>query len=238
MLSGKKGVPLEYLKLATNRFEEQIIYCLDLSNKQIVALGDVGKCTSLVILNVSRNALASLDGISTLESLSFFNCSHNLLKDLSSLASCPNLIRIDAMANEISDSMSLKSLATLQQLKVLNLQNIRREEINPVCREEGYRQITLKLLPKLLRLDFMPKGAEFEQPAAEEEIKLDTTKLVVKRAEMYGEFDELERMLNEEKKNEAKNDVLVQRVTESQTNCKKKQEKTDELIKELEKLLS
>ena len=234
----RKTITAEYLRLLDEKFEEAIIVCLDLNNKGFSAAGEIGKCTSLTVLNISKNSLSALDSISGLPSLKFLNISYNNIRDISGLNQCPALIRIDALGNAVSEMRSVLALETLQSLKVLNLQSITKEDANPVCKEASYRVSTLKTLSQLQRLDYFPRSVhEFEQLGQEEDLKLDLSSLKVSPGDLYGDFGELERALNDAKKAEIRTDSTANKIADLHTLCKKKQTQVDDSLKELEKLL-
>lgn len=234
----RKTITAEYLRLLDEKFEEGIIVCLDLSNKGFSAAGEIGKCTSLTVLNISKNSLSALDSISGLPSLKFVNISYNSIRDISGLNQCPALIKIEALGNTVSEMRSVLALDSLQSLKVLNLQSMTKEDANPVCKENGYRATIVKALPQLQRLDFLPRSvSELEQVGPEEELKLDLSSLKAGPGDFYGDLGELERALNEAKKAEIRTDSAANKIAELHANCKKKQTQTDEALKELEKLL-
>ena len=224
--------------MESDRFEEDIIYSLDLSSKSMVGIGDVSKCVNLVILNMSKNNLKSLEGMVGLEKLMTINISFNMIRDLSPLSSCASLMRIDALSNDVSDIECVNVLYLVGGLRVLNLQNVKKEETNPVCRHEGYRFSVTKAIPHLKRLDFIPVGFDIEKPNIGEAEDIDVSGFKISRDELYGDFSELEKKIADGKKVDGKVEILVQSMKDQQEVCKKKQEKSDDLLKEINKMLS
>ena len=221
----------------TDRFEDGIIFSLDLSGRSMVGLGDVGGCENLVVLNLSKNNLRSLDGIQGLNKLLFVNVSFNAIRELSPLSACLALVRVEALSNDVSEFGGLKALGCVQSLKSLNLQNLKKEETNPVCKLDSYRQEALKCMPHLSRLDYLPRLIDIQKPQIEEPEELDLAGFLVTKSELYGDFDELERRLSDGKKLDSKIDLMMQSMQESQAACKKKQDRSEELIRDLNNLL-
>lgn len=232
----KKGPSLEYLKLTADRFEADIIHSLDLSSKALISLGDVGKCPNLQTLNLARNSLTSLDGLGPLQSLLSLDVSYNQLKDLSPLSLCVSLIRVEALSNNISDLNSLHSLAGLKDLRTLNLQTLKKQEANPVCKKEDYRKSIKEALPQVSRIDYVPRAIQLDQVQFDNDVQIDTNKLILRTGDLYGDIAGLDRLVSKGAKTDDKCNHIKERVKDSLKNCQKKQEKTETLLKEIDQL--
>ena len=237
MIADKNGPSLDFLKLHAEKFEEDIIFKLDLSSKQLGNTGDIEICSNLFILNLSRNSLTAIDGLKKLKSLAFLNVAHNKISDISSLGSCESLIRIDAQANDIGNVLCLRPLGRLANLKSLSLQSIKKDDINPVCKDPSYRISALNMLPNINRLDFVPKNFDLEMPKIDDDQKLDFTGLELRKEDLYGDFQEIEQALADQKKAQSKTELMWQKIDDSRLTCKKKQEQASDLLREIDKLL-
>jgi Leucine-rich repeat (LRR) protein len=78
MVDSKKVTSL-YLKTHTQKFDLMTIFLLDLSKKQIGALGSISECTNLLMLDISHNGILVLTGIEPLVNLKHLNISYNRL---------------------------------------------------------------------------------------------------------------------------------------------------------------
>lgn len=90
----------------------------------------------------------------------------------------------------------------------------------------------------LSRLDYVPRNIDLKIQLQVDEIKIDFSSLVLKKGQLYGPFEEIEKALQEGKKQDQKTEDLYKGVTEASQNCKKKQDKVDDLIRDIDKLLS
>lgn len=237
MIAGKAGPSLEFLKLHAEKFEEGIIFKLDLSSRQLGSTGDIDQCSNLFILNLSKNQLVAVDGLKKLGSLAFLNVSHNRISDLGPLGNCGSLVRIDAQANDISNILTLRPLSRLSQLKALTLQNIKKDEANPVCKDPSYRMSALNMLQNISRLDFVPKNIDLELPKLDDDRKIDLTGLQLRSEDLYGDFQAIEQSLADQKKAQAKAELMCQKIDDARVGCLKKQEQATDLLKDIEKLL-
>lgn len=237
MIGGKKGPSLEFLRLYCDKFDENIIFNLNLSGKHLDSTGEIDALQKLFILNLSRNQLTSVDGLKGMKELAFLNISYNAVQDLSPLSTCDALVRIEALANKVAEVGALKSLGKLENLKVLTLQTLKREEANPVCSDPSYRSTVIRMIPSLVRLDFTPKAIELEIPKFDEESKIDLSHLTLTKGELYGDFSVIEKSITDSKKAEIQAENMLQKVDDARRQCRQKQEQADNALRDLERMV-
>ena len=108
----------QYLKAVTGKFDLEIIFELVLEKKNIIALGSIPKCISLVYLNLSQNKLSSIESITPLSELKFLDLSINNISDITPLQDLLELRSINLYGNKISGPPPswLKKLTKLEKL--------------------------------------------------------------------------------------------------------------------------
>ena len=84
----------------------------------------------------------------------------NFIRNLEPLQFLLKLEYLDLIDNSIKKVDSLHCLQKIPHLRCMYLQDLAGETKNPVCDVKGYRKSVLAILPKLKRLDGVPR--EFE----------------------------------------------------------------------------
>ena len=90
-----KLTPL-YLKTASQKFDLETIFIINLSNKTIQGgIGNLNECLNLMVLDLSKNRITMLSGIENLINLKVVDLSFNKLTSIDSLKGCVSLERVD-----------------------------------------------------------------------------------------------------------------------------------------------
>lgn len=164
MLS-KTNLSEEYLKAITGFFDLEIIFDIELNQKNISSLGSLPKCTSLVYLDLSQNKISDITEIDSLIELKFLDLSFNDISNITPLASLLKLRNLKLQGNKINGPLPncLKNLKKLEQLsfKTVNIEENKNINVsNPICDMNDYRNHVFHCFTNLKWLDNLPKGME------------------------------------------------------------------------------
>tara|TARA_B110000285_G_scaffold87333_1_gene100075 strand:+ start:28 stop:492 length:465 start_codon:yes stop_codon:yes gene_type:complete len=153
-MADKKLTPL-YLKTASEKFDLETIFILDLSDKNIQGgIGSLGECTNLMHINLSQNRITMLTGMDTCINLTIIDLSFNKLTSIDALKGCINLETLDLKGNLIKDLKPIERVApSLQKMQNIYLQGFTGENPNPCCLGGVYKPGMVKSFPKLSSLD-------------------------------------------------------------------------------------
>ncbi|MFN9900261.1 MAG: leucine-rich repeat domain-containing protein, partial [bacterium] len=80
-----KVTPL-YVKTVAQKFDFKTIFLLDLSKRNITAIGSVQECVNLITLDLSKNNLTNVNGLERCINITVLNLSYNKLTTVSNLA--------------------------------------------------------------------------------------------------------------------------------------------------------
>ncbi|MEW5301793.1 MAG: hypothetical protein WDW36_004631 [Sanguina aurantia] len=145
------------IKIATQRFDVDIVFKLQLSGRGLSCISGLKGCINLLELNLSGNTITSLAGLGCLPQLRTLILSTNLISSLDThLTNLSKLESLHLQDNRISDLESLcdpMGLRPLTSLRALYLQNLDRTLPNPVCGQPRYKARLLGELPALTNLD-------------------------------------------------------------------------------------
>ena len=164
MLS-KTNLSEDYLKSVTGFFDLEIIFDLELNQKNISSLGALPKCISLVYLDLSQNKISDITEIDSLIELKFLDLSFNNISNITSLSSLLKLRNVKLQGNNIDGPLPncLKNLKKLEQLtfKTINFEEKKNINVsNPICSMDNYRNSVFSIFTNLKWLDNLPKGME------------------------------------------------------------------------------
>ena len=139
----KTNLSDEYIKAVTGSFDLETIFDLELTQKHITSLGSLPKCISLVYLDLSFNNISNIAPIGA------------LLK----------LRNLKLQGNNIDGPLpgSLKPLKKLEKIsfKCIDMEdNKNKNNSNPICSMNNYRNIVFECFKNLKWLDNLPKGME------------------------------------------------------------------------------
>jgi len=126
---------------------------LNLSSNHIEAMTNLHGLVRLQTLDLSCNRVRIVDGLATLRSLRRLLLAYNRITSLAGLVQCHGgqLAHFEAYGNRIALIREAEYLRGLPMLAEVVLR--RHGQDNPVCREPGYREKLLTLLPGLQTLD-------------------------------------------------------------------------------------
>ena len=164
MLS-KTNLSDEYLKSVTGFFDLETIFDIELTQKNIHALGSLPKCISLVYLDLSQNKISDITEIDSLIELKFLDLSFNNISNITSLSNLLKLRNLKLQGNNINGPLPqcLKNLKKLEQLtfKTINFEENKNLNVsNPICSMNDYRKNVFSCFTNLKWLDNLPKGME------------------------------------------------------------------------------
>ena len=164
MLS-KTNLSDDYLKSVTGFFDLEIIFDLELNQKNIASLGSLPKCVSLVYLDLSQNKISDITEIDSLIELKFLDLSFNNISNITPLSSLLKLRNLKLQGNNVNGPLPncLKNLKKLEQLtfKTVNLEENKNINVsNPICSMNNYRDEVFACFSNLKWLDNLPKGME------------------------------------------------------------------------------
>ena len=164
MLS-KTNLSEDYLKSVTGFFDLEIIFDLELNQKNIFTLGALPKCISLVYLDLSQNKISDITEIDSLIELKFLDLSFNNISNITPLSSLLKLRNVKLQGNNIDGPLPncLKNLKKLEQLtfKTINYEEKKNVNVsNPICSMDNYRNSVFSCFTNLKWLDNLPKGME------------------------------------------------------------------------------
>ena len=126
---------------------------LNLSSNLIETMGGLHTLARLQTLDLSCNRIRLIDGLATLRSLKRLQLSFNRISSLAGLVQCHggDLAHFEAYGNRITLLREAEYFRGLPKLAEVVL--VRHGQDNPICREDGYRERLLNLLPHLQVLD-------------------------------------------------------------------------------------
>ena len=155
----------EYLKALTGKFDLEIIFSLELSDKNLNNIGSIPKCTSLLYLDLSHNNISVIDGLENLINIEFIDLSYNQISDISNFNTFRELVKCKLQGNNISGPLpsffaDFKKLEKLAFYEVPFQDDLDINTSNPICEEENYRQDILDNIPQLKWLDGIPRDME------------------------------------------------------------------------------
>ena len=164
MLS-KTNLSDEYLKSVTGFFDLEIIFDIELNQKNILSLGSLPKCISLVYLDLSQNKISDITEIDSLIELKFLDLSFNNISNITPLGSLLKLRNLRLQGNNINGPLPncLKNLKKLESLtfKTINIEEKPNLNVsNPICTMNDYRNHVFHCFANLKWLDNLPKGME------------------------------------------------------------------------------
>ena len=164
MLS-KTNLSEDYLKSVTGFFDLETIFDIELNQKNIVSLGSLPKCISLVYLDLSQNKISDITEIDSLIELKFLDLSFNNISNITPLGSLLKLRNVKLQGNNINGPLPscLKKLKKLEQLtfKSINVEENKNLNVsNPICSMDNYRNHVFSCFISLKWLDNLPKGME------------------------------------------------------------------------------
>ena len=164
MLS-KTNLSEDYLKSVTGFFDLEIIFDLELNQKNIFTLGDLPKCISLVYLDLSQNKISDITEIDSLIELKFLDLSFNNISNITPLSALLKLRNVKLQGNNIDGPLPncLKNLKKLEQLtfKTINYEEKKNVNVsNRICSMDNYRNSVFSCFTNLKWLDNLPKGME------------------------------------------------------------------------------
>lgn len=105
-------------------------------------------------LNLWGNEIDDVKLLRQMPNVEVLSLSLNKISSLKEFANCPKLQELYLRRNNIMDISEVRYLAPLQNLKILWLLD------NPCSEIENYREIVIKLLPNLIKLDNMQISPE------------------------------------------------------------------------------
>ena len=155
----------EYIKAVTGSFDLETIFDLELTQKSITSLGSLPKCISLVYLDLSQNRITEIHGIDCLTELEFLDLSFNNISNIAPLGALLKLRNLKLQGNNIDAPLpgSLKSLKKLEKIsfKCIDMEDGKnKNNANPICKTDNYRNNIFEMFTNLKWLDNLPKGME------------------------------------------------------------------------------
>ena len=167
MKKEKKELQLtdEYIKALTGKFDLEIIFSLELSDKQLNNIGSIPQCTSLIYLDLSHNNISFINGLENLINIEYIDLSYNQISDISNFNTFRELISCKLQGNNIPGPLpsffaEFKKLEKLSFFEVPFQDDPDVNTSNPICEEENYRQDILDSIPQLKWLDGIPRDME------------------------------------------------------------------------------
>lgn len=142
---------LKKINLSNNKIEDvsvfeyslKMVWELDLSGNKIKAIDSIGDLDNLKTLDISNNKIEDISILSNLQGLKNLNIGNNPLKDsdegegkLNSLKVLELLKDID-MSNCNIEDKDIQNLTSLKNIKVLNLNSNKLENINVIAEKFG-----------------------------------------------------------------------------------------------------
>ena len=161
----KTNLSDEYIKAVTGSFDLETIFDLELTQKHITSLGSLPKCISLVYLDLSQNRITEIIGIDCLTELEFLDLSFNNISNIAPIGALLKLRNLKLQGNNIDGPLpgSLKPLKKLEKIsfKCIDMEdNKNKNNSNPICSMNNYRNIVFEYFKNLKWLDNLPKGME------------------------------------------------------------------------------
>ena len=155
----------EYIKAVTGSFDLETIFDLELTQKNIISLGSLPKCISLVYLDLSQNRITEILGIDSLSELEFLDLSYNNISNIAPLGSLLKLRNLKLQGNNINGPLPgvLKNMKKLEKIsfKCIDMDNNKKKNnTNPICSMINYRGNVFDCFSNLKWLDNVPKGME------------------------------------------------------------------------------
>lgn len=174
----------DVIKAVTDKFSLEIVFILELQSAGIKDLAGIEQCTNLLHLILSHNKITRIRHLTNCCSLVHLDLSYNQLVKIEGLGQCLKLERIDLQGNRINSFSSTTEVSNLPSLRILYLQEYNFTGNNPICREEGYRQIVFDSIASLQALDGHRKHlpvlvhenySQYDSGLSEADVRIDNT---------------------------------------------------------------
>ena len=147
---------------------------LNLSSNLIEAITGLHSLTQLQSLDLSCNRINMIDGLATLRLLRRLLLSFNRISSFAGLVQCHGgaLAHFEAYGNRVALLREAEYLRGLPRLEEAILR--RHGQDNPICRQPGYRERLIGLLPTLRVLDdaLTPAGEAAKQKNAQSDLPI------------------------------------------------------------------
>jgi len=143
----------QYIRYATGEFDEESVFQAILSDRGLNRIESLSKCCNLRWLDLAKNAIIRIEGLDGLTQLVALDLSFNKIQKVQNLESLQSLERLRLKGNPISRLQDLEGLRPARKLRHLQLQNVDRTDVCPVCLHDGYQGTVKELCPDLLALD-------------------------------------------------------------------------------------
>ena len=201
---------LENINLSNNEIKEikgleklKNLKNLDLSNNEINEIIGIESLNNLVSLDLSNNSINKIRGLDNLIDLTSLNLSSNQIFEINNLESLVNLEMLDISDNKIKEISGFEELNKLQILKISN------------------NFISQDLLKELGGVNESGRAIEIEnyfKYCQTESYKAEIDNIVEKKIHIRNTFKKIEALLNENKVNQAQDEIEICRQIISENN--------------------
>lgn len=167
------------IKQHAGQFDLDAVTVLHYTGRELSTISCLEECVNAIEINFSDNAITRISGMETLVKLRKLVLTNNKIRMVESIENLENLEHLLLQGNQIStlEELNLSLLQKLPKLVSLYLKNVDGSHPNPVCKEAGYRETILRLLPQLRNLDgerLRSKSNTFYQEASKEPAQLES----------------------------------------------------------------